>query len=291
MDIDRKKFLSEAHEFMARWNCLPDGKVFYTHSSLLWPVTASGEKLMLKIANPDDDEAHAADMLRYYNGHGTVRLVKNHVHIQLLERICDDTDKPTLEQMAVTGKADAATRIICDVIGQLHAVPLPEKPLNNLIPFRRRSDEMRERIDEGRVKPADLPMFQTAYDLCDELIAETLDQQRPLHGDIHHGNILFSAARGWLAIDPKGIMGPRVYEYANSLCNPFAATDIVVTPAHMERHASIMAEQAGLDKGLLLQFTFLHALQCAAWGAPGPWQSHCLACGRTAAHLAKIKLA
>ncbi|MFN8561663.1 MAG: aminoglycoside phosphotransferase family protein [Anaerolineae bacterium] len=44
---------------------------------------------------------------------------------------------------------------------------------------------------------------------------------RVLHGDIHHMNIRHSAARGWLAFDPKGVVGERTYDCANTLCNPF----------------------------------------------------------------------
>jgi len=41
-----------------------------------------------------------------------------------------------------------------------------------------------------------------------------------LHGDIHHGNILDFGPRGWLTIDPKGLIGERDFDYANLFCNP-----------------------------------------------------------------------
>ncbi|WP_373298360.1 aminoglycoside phosphotransferase family protein [Paludibacterium paludis] len=30
---------------------------------------------------------------------------------------------------------------------------------------------------------------------------------RLLHGDLHHDNVLFDSSHGWLAIDPKGVIG------------------------------------------------------------------------------------
>jgi streptomycin 6-kinase len=42
----------------------------------------------------------------------------------------------------------------------------------------------------------------------------------PLHGDVHHGNILVFEERGWLAFDPKRLMGERGFDYANLFCNP-----------------------------------------------------------------------
>ncbi|MDE2336510.1 MAG: hypothetical protein KGL10_04300 [Alphaproteobacteria bacterium] len=38
----------------------PDGRMFFTRSSLLWPVAAQGDRYMLKIAGPSGDGAHAA---------------------------------------------------------------------------------------------------------------------------------------------------------------------------------------------------------------------------------------
>lgn len=40
-----------------------------------------------------------------------------------------------------------------------------------------------------------------------------------LHGDLHHENILRSGPDGWLAIDPKGVIGPRVMECGRFLHN------------------------------------------------------------------------
>ena len=41
-----------------------------------------------------------------------------------------------------------------------------------------------------------------------------------LHGDIHHGNVLDFGPRGWLAIDPKGLIGERTFDFVNILRNP-----------------------------------------------------------------------
>jgi len=37
---------------------------------------------------------------------------------------------------------------------------------------------------------------------------------------MHHGNVLWFEEMGWLAIDPKGVLGERGFDYANILCNP-----------------------------------------------------------------------
>jgi len=43
-----------------------------------------------------------------------------------------------------------------------------------------------------------------------------------MHGDFHHYNVL-SSDRGWLAIDPKGMLGPAAYEVGPLLMNPLGS--------------------------------------------------------------------
>ncbi|TNE31885.1 MAG: hypothetical protein EP349_03140 [Alphaproteobacteria bacterium] len=290
MDIDQKAFTGLAETYLDRWHCHADGDIFFTHSSLLWPVKRGDTALMMKIVKPDDDEAHAAEILEFFDGNGAVRLIEKDGTVQLLERITTDDGTSDLEALVLRGDDDAATEIICDVIAALHDGTGGKTPPQCLIPFRSRSDEMRKHMAEGRVPAADLPFFEAAAALCETLIAATKDTEMPLHGDIHHFNIMKSNMRGWLAIDPKGILGPRVYEYANALCNPCPRQEIAADRARMSRQADIIAERAGLDKNLLLHFTFFHAMQCAAWSLFEPDKSYWFACAKTAAQLAGIPL-
>ncbi len=283
--MDHSRLTAAAHVLMKSWDCHPDGEMFFSHSSLLWPVVSEGHACMLKVADPDDDEAYGADMLRHYGGRGAVRLVKSAGYAQLMERIIDKTQVPTLARRVLAGEANAATHIICDVIEQLHAAPAGE-PLQHLIPFDTRQETLREQVERGKTPQDRRAQYQTALSLGEELVAATKADWQPLHGDVHHDNVLHSSSRGWLAIDPKGILGPRVYEYANTLCNPYAAADIVSSPKHMERQAEIIVERSRVDKKQLLQFAFLHALQCAAWSAGGDWKEYMHAIADTAAELA-----
>ena len=41
-----------------------------------------------------------------------------------------------------------------------------------------------------------------------------------IHGDLHHYNILIVGKYSWLAIDPKGVIGPAAYEVGPLLMNP-----------------------------------------------------------------------
>jgi streptomycin 6-kinase len=84
-----------------------------------------------------------------------------------------------------------------------------------------------------------------------------------LHGDLHHGYVLDGGERGWLLIDPKGLLGERTYEYATTLCNPDEAR--ALAPGRLVRQAGIIAEAAQLDGDRLLRWTLAHAGVSAAW--------------------------
>jgi streptomycin 6-kinase len=42
----------------------------------------------------------------------------------------------------------------------------------------------------------------------------------PLHADLHHENVPGFGERGWLAIDPKRVIGEWTFEYTILFCDP-----------------------------------------------------------------------
>jgi len=84
-----------------------------------------------------------------------------------------------------------------------------------------------------------------------------------LHGDLHHDNVLDGDLRGWLAIDPKGLVGERGFEYANLFRNPDLGC--ALAPGRMQRRIQIVAQEAGLDFRRLLDWVVAYAGLGAAW--------------------------
>jgi streptomycin 6-kinase len=87
-----------------------------------------------------------------------------------------------------------------------------------------------------------------------------------LHGDLHHDNILFSAERGWVAIDPKGIVGDRGYEVGSFMLNqlPKGASDSATT-AILAQRLSIFSEELQISRERLALWAFCHAVLSALW--------------------------
>ncbi len=98
--------------------------------------------------------------------------------------------------------------------------------------------------------------------LTARLLADQRDI-RVLHGDIQHYNIRQSP-RGWLAFDPKGLVGERTYDCANTLCNP-VLPELVHNETRLLTNAAILADMLMLDPWRVLAFTYAYACLNASW--------------------------
>jgi len=102
--------------------------------------------------------------------------------------------------------------------------------------------------------------------LADATAHDLLSEPREigvLHGDIHHDNILWFGNRGWLAIDPKGLLGERGFDFANLFCNPDPRT--ATAPGRFARQVGVIANAARLDRTRLLQWILTWAGLSSAW--------------------------
>jgi streptomycin 6-kinase len=239
-------------ELCARWRLEPVGRPIETPSSLLQQVRHEGGPALLKCLGPDSDEHGAASVMAWFGGQGSVRLLRSNHRAQLIEWL----DGPPLSSLVRDGRDSEATAILADVVGRLHA-PRPGLP-TGLIPLSERMAPVLERRNSGD------PFDGDAAELAARLL-ETTGEERPLHGDIHHDNILHHTTRGWLAIDAKGLIGDRHYDLANALCNPVRYPEIVCDPARVTAQAEILADRLSLDLERLLSFALCHAWLAEIW--------------------------
>ncbi len=147
--------------------------------------------------------------------------------------------------MAEGGEDDEATRIICDAADRIHAASAAVLD----------ADDPPELVD--------LPTwFRHLFSEADRLgafhrrgadvAAALLDDPRDpvvLHGDLHHGNVLDFGERGWLAIDPKGLLGEAAFDYCNLLCNP--SHEHALEPGRLERQFGVVVAATGLEPARL----------------------------------------
>ena len=120
----------------------------------------------------------------------------------------------------------------------------------------------------GETGPLPESLVETAEALSKDLLSENKDETL-LHGDFHHFNVLESA-RGWLAIDPKGVIGPRGYELGPFLINPmpdFLTQDKPLV--QMQRRIDILSEILGMERERICACGLCHAALSAWWCIEG----------------------
>lgn len=246
-------------EAMARWELADPAFVAETATSVVYRVGhAAHGPAALKLLKPGagDDEARGGALLAWYGGHGAARVFGLAPDAVLMEWLPGET----LGDVARAGRDDLTTSILVDVVERLHArraAPPPE-----LTPLRRRFASL-FRTDPRRW-PADArPLVARAAAIAEDLLDAAMPAE-PLHGDIHHDNIL-STGETWAAIDPKGLIGDPAYDYANSFQNPERAETLVLDAGRVARHATALTERTGIPRRHLLAWAVAHTALSGAW--------------------------
>jgi streptomycin 6-kinase len=245
------------NHYLAAWELSNPHLLTQTRTSHIYTVTQGAETIVLKLLSPlETEEQRGALSLRYFGGHGAVRLLRYDQDAQLLEYAAGDQ----LVTLVERGEDERATRIIARVIAQLHSVP-QDAPHHGLVPLHRWFGALFAKAAADRQAGIDSIYVRSAT-LTERLLADQRDI-RVLHGDIQHYNIRQSG-RGWLAFDPKGLVGERTYDCANTLCNP-VMPELVHNERRLLTTAAILADRLSLDLWRVLAFTYAYACLNASW--------------------------
>jgi streptomycin 6-kinase len=237
--------------WLDRWTLTPDGPAFSSLAGMLMPVVFESRPAMLKLTREPEELAGGA-LMQWWGGHGAALVLAREGEALLLERAMG---AGSLAQMAREGRDDEATRILCAAGARLHA-PRASPPPASLFPLE--------------------PWFRALWPAAEThggvllksaaaaraLLAEPREVA-VLHGDLHHGNVLDFGPRGWLAIDPKGLVGERGYDHANMMCNPDA--DAATAPGVLARRVTVVSEAARIEPVRLLRWLLAYLGLSASW--------------------------
>lgn len=239
--------------YLDRWALQPDGDPIATLAANLIPVVHGESPAMLKVAH-EADEIFGAAVMDWWEGDGAARVIAIDGTAMLMERAVGTR---SLVQMVREGGDDAASKIICAAATHLHTPrPRPMPPLKPL-------DAWFEALEPGAGKYGGI--VRTAHQAFETLVRDSREVA-VLHGDLHHENVLdFGPDRGWLAIDPKGLLGDRGYDFANIVCNPERDFDLVTSHGRILRQVGVIAKEADYDRQRLMLWLLAYTGLSAAW--------------------------
>jgi len=211
---------------------------------------------VLKVAHDVEETRPEIAALRLWNGRGAARLLASDFEQAglLLERV-----EPGAMLAEVAARDDdAATHV---AVGLLRELWLPAGAADGLRPLESwcvAFERNRSALFAG-VEGFPRALFERADALRAELLSSARDPVL-LHGDLHHFNVLRSDRAGWLAIDPKGLVGDRCFDVCQFLLNP-----TVVPPEVNTRRIDIFCADLGLDPKRTREWCIVHAVLNACW--------------------------
>lgn len=210
--------------------------------------------MVLKLNPPEPESEHEGDALAAWDGHGAVRL------------LAQDRGRRALLLAAVTpgdpAVGDAAGDALLGVLPLLWRPPGPGHPFRTLTAEAERWAEEIPAAWERFGRPFERALVDRAVGLLREL-APAGEETVLLHGDLHGGNVLCGPA-GWVAIDPKPLVGERAFDLSAGVRN--------------EQLAVKDAGRLGLDPERVRGWALAHALAWG-WSAEG-WDEYHVALAR-----------
>jgi len=256
------------------------GEVISPHDTSILQTNGRGDpaptqNVILKIGVPRDELTSEIAALRLFNGEGACQLLDadEEKGFLLLERLYPGAMLSTLED------DEEATHIAAEVMQKIwrtsplesgSLLPIAQKQASGFqSPFLQLTDWF-----DGLKKIR--PMFNGGMGPFNEKIVERVERSVKdffaenhmpvlMHGDFHHYNIL-SSERGWLVIDPKGVIGPAGYEVGPLMINPWNSfSNRINLRLRVKRRIDILHEHLGWERERILEWSLAHAVISAWW--------------------------
>jgi streptomycin 6-kinase len=247
-----KDLRDRIHQHTRAWR-LEIEESFETETSVISYVNRDGQNLVLKVIKQPGDEWNAGAVLEAFNGRGVVRVYEHTGGAMLLERLQPGTSLSQIDNDEET------IAIIAYVMKQMSPREAPaECPTVSdwgagFARYLASGDRLiaRDLIASAQTVFADLSASQSNVGL--------------LHGDLHHYNFLADEKRGWVAIDPKGVVGELEYEVGAVLRNPFERPELFLWPPVIERRLKQFVTILNLDYERTVAWAFAQAVLSAIW--------------------------
>jgi streptomycin 6-kinase len=239
-------------ELKAAWNLSDMREV--ENLSYNYVMTAYQNELpvVLKLSCDVHELQKEIETLKAYNGNGSIQLLQSSLQYQamLLERAMPGTSL----LYSFPHHDDEAMMITINSMNLLHAAQLlTMHQLPTLHDWFKELYNPHPALDTYHINKA---QNMLAY------LLSTSSRQVILHGDLHHGNIL-SSRRGYVAIDPKGIIGDHAFEPYAFIRNP---DPVNIKPRELILYRiKFFSSHAGLDAQRIHAWAYLQAVLEACW--------------------------
>jgi len=223
-----------------------------------------GSEVVLKLGVPNKEISTEIAALSHFDGKGVVSLVGSDPArgVLILEKLTPGN--PLHEASDSLAAVEIAAKVMKALWKvpptEQHIFPTVEEWFSGLSKVRRRF--------EGGTGPFPSRLFEKAETLSREMIDST-PVTMLLHGDCHHDNIVNSSSKGWLAIDPKGIVGDPVFELCAYLRNPIDLHKRFNVSEALPRRVNRFSEILGFEVQRITSWGLAESILSASWSLDG----------------------
>jgi streptomycin 6-kinase len=210
----------------------------------------------LKVIKHPGEEWPSGEVLQAFGAKGTVGVYDQCEGALLLEPLFPGNP---LSELVLAGCDDEATEILAELVKEMSPAE-PPRACSSVEVWGEAFERYRQSGDQQI--PADLVERGHAVYIR---LCESQRTRRLLHGDLHHDNILFDTERGWIAIDPKGVVGELEYDLGAALRNPAARPDLFASADIAHRRLERFRRTLSVNADRVLEWSFAQAILAAIW--------------------------
>ena len=248
------------------YNFVAFAKCPYPSGTMSTTLRSAQSDVILKIGLPNRETRSEMAALRLFNGEGACKLLEydEEKYWMLLERLKPGVMLSTMED------DEEATRIAAEVMKRMwrgldtFVLDHHENKFIQLTDWFYGGFERMRKHFNGGTGPLNAKLVERVERSVKDFFEEN---HHPvlMHGDFHHYNIL-SSERGWLVIDPKGVIGPAGYEVGPLMINPwFDHSDGDRRKVQLKKRIDILHEHLGFERERILEWSLAHAILSAWW--------------------------
>jgi streptomycin 6-kinase len=255
MNPNTMSVLDRLEERIREWR-LDIDSTFETDTSIVGFGRQGNDPVVLKVVKHPGDEWRSGGVLKAFAGRGVVQLYEQCEGAVLLERVRPGQH---LAELVNDGRDIEATHALVELVQRMR----PSDPPPDCATVERWAVGFDRYLQSGD-RQIPLELAEDARRLYLRL-CNSQRSSRLLHGDLHHDNVLFDWVRGWLAIDPKGVVGELEYEIGAMLRNPWGQAELFTSRQVISRRIEQFSKALNLDAERILQWGFAQAVLSAIW--------------------------
>ena len=219
-------------------------------------ISAEYGSCVLKFGNSFNETQNQYNALIEYNGRHFCKVYKADINneVLLLESIIPGTELRAVPEL------DKRLEIFCELFEKLHIKPQDKAIYPTYMDWVSRITEYIKNRNDYKDLCAKMIHAEEIF----RLIWSEYNNEMLLHGDFHHDNILLGENNQYRIIDPKGVVGDKVFDIARFILNEFGD----VSDSAYEKIDYIIrtvAKRLNINESVIRRLLYAEACMAHCW--------------------------